>query len=81
MGDVTSQPTCHSSSQSLYFGRDGRYALSGKATAFAGPFVLALMTQVFESQRAGMASILAFFIVGLILLQLVQEPSKEHQTQ
>ncbi len=51
----------------------GLYALSGKATAFLGPALLAMMTTAFNSQRAGMASILIFFIVGLVLLFRVPE--------
>ncbi len=46
----------------------GLYAFSGKATAFAGPALLALATDMFQSQRAGMATILIFFIVGGLLL-------------
>ena len=53
----------------------GLYACAGKATAFLGPLVLAFATDIFESQRAGMATILAFFIVGMILLKGVREPS------
>lgn len=50
----------------------GLYALSGKATAFMGPALLAVMTTAFDSQRAGMASILIFFVVGLVLLLRVK---------
>ncbi len=46
----------------------GLYALSGKATAFIGPALLAWATVAFDSQRAGMATILVFFVVGLVLL-------------
>ena len=46
----------------------GLYAFSGKATAFLGPAVLALATDIFQSQRAGMATIMVFFIVGGLLL-------------
>jgi UMF1 family MFS transporter len=46
----------------------GLYALSGKVTAFIGPWLLGWMTLSFGSQRAGMASILVFFILGAILL-------------
>jgi len=46
----------------------GLYALSGKATAFIGPALLAWVTAVFESQRAGMATILVFFLAGLAVL-------------
>lgn len=54
----------------------GLYALSGKVTAFAGPLVLALATQAFHSQRAGMASILVFFVFGIAALLVVREPAK-----
>ena len=47
----------------------GLYALSGKATAFLGPFLVAVMTDMFDSQRAGMASILIFFVIGLALMR------------
>ena len=46
----------------------GLYAFSGKATAFIGPALLALATDMFQSQRAGMATILIFFLVGGLLL-------------
>ncbi|MCH8237278.1 MAG: MFS transporter [Proteobacteria bacterium] len=51
----------------------GLYAFSGKATAFMGPALLAWMTTAFESQRAGMATILVFFVVGLALLTPVPD--------
>jgi len=54
----------------------GLYALSGKATAFLGPALLAMATDVFDSQRAGMATILIFFIGGLALLTMVREPGR-----
>ena len=47
----------------------GLYAVSGKVTNFLGPMLVASFTLYFESQRAGMASILIFLIVGLILLR------------
>ncbi len=53
----------------------GLYALSGKATAFLGPFILGTVTYWTSSQRVGMATILAFFIVGGILLALMRHPS------
>jgi len=52
----------------------GIYAVSGKCTAFLGPALLALIVTIFDSQRAGMASIIVFFLVGLYLLQRVTEP-------
>ena len=49
----------------------GLYALSGKATAFLGPALLGWATLMFDSQRAGMATILAFFALGAGLLVFV----------
>ncbi|MDJ0894167.1 MAG: MFS transporter [Alphaproteobacteria bacterium] len=54
----------------------GLYALSGKATAFVGPAVLAWATLAFDSQRAGMATILVFFAAGLGLLVFVKAPPR-----
>ncbi len=51
----------------------GLYAFSGRITAFIGPWVLGLATYYFHSQRAGMATILAFFIVGALLMIKVTE--------
>jgi UMF1 family MFS transporter len=51
----------------------GLYAFSGKATAFMGPALLAVFTDVFDSQRAGMATILGFFVVGGLLMLSVKE--------
>jgi MFS transporter, UMF1 family len=42
----------------------GLFALSGKATAFLGPWAVGAVTAAANSQRAGMAVILAFFLVG-----------------
>ncbi len=50
----------------------GFFAFSGKATAFMGPFLLGELTSAY-SQRVGMASILLFFIVGGLLLMVVDE--------
>jgi UMF1 family MFS transporter len=55
----------------------GLYALSGKATAFLAPFVVAAMTQAFASQRAGIASILPFLVLGFVLLLGVREERAE----
>lgn len=50
----------------------GLYNFSGKATSFMGPWVLALLTHLFASQRAGMS--IAFFCMaaGGILLTRVK---------
>ncbi|MEK9672137.1 MAG: MFS transporter [Rhodospirillaceae bacterium] len=51
----------------------GLYALSGKATAFLGPALLAWTTGYFMSQRAGMATILLFFAAGIWLMRGVPD--------
>ncbi len=55
----------------------GLYALSGKATAFMGPFALGLVTDIFDSQRAGMATIIVFLAVGFILLAPIKVASND----
>ncbi|MBK1667486.1 MFS transporter [Rhodovibrio sodomensis] len=55
----------------------GLYALSGKATAFVGPALVGWVTLWAGSQRAGMATILVFFVVGLALLWRVPAPKGE----
>lgn len=51
----------------------GLYAFSGRVTAFIGPWVLGLVTLHFNSQRAGMSTVIIFFVVGAILLLRVKE--------
>lgn len=51
----------------------GLYALSGKSTSFLGPLIFGWVTLLFDSQRAGMATILIFWIAGLCFLFLVRE--------
>ena len=51
----------------------GLYALSGKATAFLGPALVALVTDMFQSQRAGMATVVVFFLVGVLMLRKVPD--------
>jgi UMF1 family MFS transporter len=51
----------------------GFFAFSGKATSFLGPLLLGTMTQAFDSQRVGVATVIAFFVVGGILLATVDE--------
>jgi UMF1 family MFS transporter len=52
----------------------GLYELAGKATLFAGPLALGFATDLFRSQRAGMSTILVFFVVGLVILLPLREP-------
>lgn len=51
----------------------GFFAFSGKMTAFMGPFCYGVMTQLFETERAGVAFILLFFIVGGGIMLLVND--------
>ena len=51
----------------------GFFAFSGKATAFIGPFLFGLMTQLFNSQRAGVWIVAILFIIGAFILYTVDE--------
>ena len=51
----------------------GFFAFSGKLTAFVGPLMLGVLTQAFDSQRAGISIVLVLFVVGLALLARVDE--------
>lgn len=56
----------------------GLYALSGKLTAFIGPFLFGAATSLFASQRAGMATVVILLAAGgLLLLLTVREPARE----
>ncbi len=52
----------------------GLFAFSGKVTAFLAPLAVAAVTTISGSQRAGMAAILAFLFVGILLMLPVREP-------
>ncbi len=54
----------------------GLYALAGKATAFAGPLCLGVMVQLTGSQRAGLATVVVFLAIGLLLMFTVKEPDR-----
>lgn len=51
----------------------GFFAFSGKATSFLAPLLYGEASRAFGSLRAGVASILIFFVVGAILLWRVDE--------
>jgi UMF1 family MFS transporter len=51
----------------------GLFALSGRVTGFLGPAALAAVTAISESQRAGMATVIVFLIVGASILTTVRE--------
>ncbi len=50
----------------------GLFALTGKVTAFFGPLLIGIVTDVADSQKAGMAVLLIFFTAGLFLLKRVR---------
>jgi UMF1 family MFS transporter len=57
----------------------GLYALSGKATTFLAPALIALASDMSGSQRFGITPLIALFLIGLILLVWVKpdgDPSK-----
>ena len=51
----------------------GLYTLTGKATAFAAPALVAVVTSVTQNQRTGFAAILVFLVLGLVGLFWVRE--------
>lgn len=53
----------------------GIYALSGRATSFMAPFTVATVTILSGSARVGMAMLLIFFVVGLVLLLRAPYPA------
>lgn len=55
----------------------GLFAFSGKATAFVGPALVGWITLWTGSQPAGMAVILVFFVVGLLVLLPLKEPAAD----
>jgi UMF1 family MFS transporter len=58
----------------------GLYALSGKATAFIGPALVGSVTVWADSQRAGMATILLFFLAGFWLMWPLSDPQARRRT-
>lgn len=46
----------------------GLYALSGKATTFLAPSMIAVVTDLSGSQRLGVSPLIALFAIGLVLL-------------
>lgn len=51
----------------------GLFALSGTVTAFLAPLMVGMLTDAFDSQRAGMASLSVLMAVGFVLLWRVKE--------
>lgn len=57
----------------------GLYALSGRATAFLGPLLVGWISYWAQSQRLGMATVVAFFGLGFVLMLLVPPDSPAKQ--
>jgi UMF1 family MFS transporter len=51
----------------------GFFTFSGKLTAFFGPLFLGILTQMFNSQRVGVAVVAVFFVIGFLILSKVDE--------
>lgn len=51
----------------------GLYALSGRATSFLAPALIAVFTDLSGSQRFGVTPIVALFLIGLFLLRYVHQ--------
>ncbi len=51
----------------------GFYGLTGKCISFLGPLTFAMATDIFDSQRAGIATILLFWAAGMLILSRVKE--------
>jgi UMF1 family MFS transporter len=51
----------------------GLFALTGKVTSFVGPLLIGIVTALTESQKAGMATLVLFFVAGLALLARVRD--------
>jgi len=55
----------------------GLYALSGRATSFLAPGLVALFTDLTNNQRLGILPIIVLFLIGLVLLVWV-DPKEEY---
>ncbi|MCH4540822.1 MFS transporter [Ochrobactrum sp. POC9] len=53
----------------------GIYALSGRATSFMGPFLVASVTALTSSSAMGMSVLILFFLAGLILTAKTPYPA------
>lgn len=57
----------------------GIYALAGRATSFTAPFIVATVTALSGSAAAGMAMIVFFLLIGLIILMSTPYPADNPQ--
>ncbi len=51
----------------------GLFAFSGKATAFLSPLAWQILINTTGNERAAMASVILFFLIGLFLILRVNE--------
>src|SRR6185437_8300761 len=56
----------------------GLFAFSGKVTAFLAPFAVAFATQESGSQRIGMAAVLAFLVVGGVMMLFIRTGARSN---
>ena len=51
----------------------GLYGLSGSVTAFLAPLLVAVVTDISQSQRVGFASLVTLILIGGLMLGWVRE--------
>jgi len=54
----------------------GLFALSGRATSWAGPLLIIAVALIFDSQRIALATVIPFLVVGGLLMLGVREPAR-----
>jgi UMF1 family MFS transporter len=54
----------------------GLFALSGKVTAFVGPWLVGVIAFTYHSQRLALASVIPFLVIGGLLMLAVREPTR-----
>ena len=57
----------------------GLYALSGKATAFLAPFLIAVVTDLTGNQRIGISPLIVMFLLAIFLLKWVNKNGEAEQ--
>jgi MFS transporter, UMF1 family len=57
----------------------GLFALTGKATSFLAPLLIAITTQISGSQSIGVAPLIGLFLIGFILLLFVHPGGDEQR--
>jgi UMF1 family MFS transporter len=57
------------------------YEISERGTSWMGTFLFGLVNQLTGSLRLGIVSVIVFFLLGLILLPMVNVPKAMEQAQ